>query len=127
LVLYSRALSDDEAQPQNADSKRRVRTPPCAIALTGHMMDKVGRVPPRFVPRFRKEDEDAVIWTVRDVLERLNERIGYCSAACGGDIIFIEQMLKRGGEVHVVLPYEEMLFVHDCVQVPDDKPPGEHF
>lgn len=90
-------------------------------------MDKVGRVPPRFVPRFPREKEDAVTQAIRDALDSLDARIGYCSAACGGDIIFIEQMLKRGGEVHVVLPYGQSLFVQDCVKVPADAGPAAQF
>lgn len=101
--------------------------PPGVVAFTGHMMDKVGRVPPRFVPRFPKEKEEAAARAIRDVLRRLNARIGFCSAACGGDIIFIEEMLKRGGEVHVVIPYAEDLFIRDCIKVRDKAPPGEKF
>ncbi len=90
-------------------------------------MDKVGRVPPRFVPRFPKEKEDAVTQAIRDALDSLKARIGFCSAACGADIIFIEQMLKRGGEVHVVLPYGDELFIRDCIKVSDDAGPAAQF
>lgn len=112
---------------ENTRPKSRRRKTPGVVAFTGHMMDKVGRVPPRFVPRFHKEKEEGVTHAIRDALERLNAQIGFCSAACGGDIIFIEEMLKRGGEVHVVLPYEEELFVADCIKVPDEAPPEEQF
>jgi class 3 adenylate cyclase len=97
------------------------------VGFTGHMMDRVGRVPPHFVPRFSKEKEDAVTEAIRDVLGRLDARVGFCSAACGGDMIFIEQMLERGGEVHVVLPYGEDLFVRDCVEAPRGAPREEQF
>ena len=97
------------------------------VAFTGHMMDKVGRVPPRFVSRFNREKEDAVTQAIRRALDQLDARIGYCSAACGGDIIFIEELLKRGGEVHVVLPYAEDLFIRDCVEVPANAPQEEQF
>jgi class 3 adenylate cyclase len=39
-------------------------------------------------------------------IDSLDASIGYASAACGGDIIFAEQMLKRGREVHLVLPFD---------------------
>jgi len=97
------------------------------LAFTGHMMDRVGRVPPQFVPRFNREKEDAVTKAIHDALERLDARIGFCSAACGGDIIFIEQMLKRGAEVHVVLPYAEEVFIRDCVAVSDQALLEEQF
>ncbi|GAB6041642.1 adenylate/guanylate cyclase domain-containing protein [Endothiovibrio diazotrophicus] len=43
----------------------------------------------------------------RAIAQRLGEidaRIGYSSAACGADLLFIEAMLERGGEIHLVLP-----------------------
>src|ERR1041384_2034523 len=96
-----------------ANRRRRTNRPSEVVVFTGHMMDKKGRVPPRFVPRFPKEKEEAVTQAIHDALEKLDARIGFSSAACGGDTIFIEQMLQRGGEVHVVLPYAEKLFVRD--------------
>lgn len=105
---------------------RRGQTPG-VVVFTGHMMDKVGRVLPNFVPRFPKQKEDAVTQSIRDALEKLDARIGFSSAACGGDIIFIEQMLKRGGEVHLVLPYAEELFIRDCLETSADARPGEQF
>jgi class 3 adenylate cyclase len=89
------------------------------VVFTGHMMDKVGRVPPLYVPRFPKDKEDDVTAAISNALETLNPSAGFCSAACGGDIIFIEQMLLRDAEVHVVLPYEEQLFIDDCVHAPE--------
>ena len=41
--------------------------------------------------------------------------------------IFIEEMLKRGGEVHIVLPYAEDLFIRDCIESPANGPPDERF
>lgn len=114
-----------KATRRKEDPKRELTYESGVVAFTGHMMDKVGRVPPRFVPRFPKEKEEAAARAVREALRRLNARVGYCSAACGGDIIFIEEMLKRGGEVHVVLPYAEDLFIRDCLKVPDDARPEE--
>jgi class 3 adenylate cyclase len=97
------------------------------VAFTGHMIDKVGRIPPRFVPRFPREKERSVTVAISRTLDRLNARVGYCSAACGADIIFLEQMLKRGGEVNVVLPYGEEQFIRDCVKSPDSAGPNAQF
>jgi hypothetical protein len=48
--------------------------------------------------------------------------VGYSSAACGSDILFLEAMLDRRGEVVVVLPYEREQFIRDSVTViPDSK------
>lgn len=100
---------------------------PNTVVFTGHMMDKIGRVGPRYVPRFPREKEEAVRKSICDTLNRLDARIGFCSAACGGDIVFIEEMLKRGGEVHIVLPYAEDLFIRDCIEMPATGPWNERF
>jgi class 3 adenylate cyclase len=48
-------------------------------------------------------------------LERADAGFGYCSAACGADILFIEQMLKRRAEVHVILPFAQQDFIETSV------------
>jgi len=88
------------------------------VAFTGHMMDRVGRIRPHFIPRFPASSEARVVESVHRALSLMAPTVGYCSAACGGDLIFIEAMLARGAEVHVVLPYAEELFIRDCVSVP---------
>jgi len=36
----------------------------------------------------------------------MNARIGYCSVACGADILFAEELLKlKRTTLHVVLPF----------------------
>src|SRR5262249_55916936 len=45
----------------------------------------------------------------------LNAVAGYCSAACGSDILFAERMLARGAELHVVLPYDRDDFYRTSV------------
>lgn len=107
--------------------KPRISKDAGVVVFTGHMMDKVGRVPPSFVPRFWRGKEEAVTDAIRDLLERLDAGIAFCSAACGGDIIFIEQMLRRSAEVHVVLPYAEDQFIRDCIRVPEDVPREARF
>jgi len=44
-------------------------------------------------------------------LERLNARFGFCSLACGSDILFAEAMLERRGDLQVVLPFAERDFL----------------
>lgn len=81
------------------------------VAFTGHMMDRSDRPSPRFVAK----DEARVTLAIRKKLETLHARIGFSSAACGGDIIFLEEMLDRGGEIHIVLPYAVAQFKKDCL------------
>ena len=97
------------------------------VVFTGHMMDKAGRVPPAYSPRFPPEKEPECRAAIAAALERLDARVGYSSAACGADILFIEQMLARGADVHLVLPYAEEQFIEDCIEVPAGADPVQHF
>ena len=43
--------------------------------------------------------------------------LGYASAACGSDIMFLETILDMGGEAHVILPYNQKQFIEDSVEL----------
>jgi class 3 adenylate cyclase len=66
-------------------------------------------------PRFPKEKESEVTAAINEHLEKNDVRIGVASATCGGDIIFLEQVVKRGGEIHIVLPYPMPRFEADAL------------
>jgi class 3 adenylate cyclase len=85
--------------------------PPVA-AFTGHMLDAPGRRPPRFPPRAAP----AVKAGIRSVLDLLDVGIGYSSAACGGDVLFLECLQARGGECNVVLPFVQEDFFATSVE-----------
>ena len=84
---------------------------PQVVVFTGHMLDRPGRREARFPARI----EATVTRAVAVELGRVDAGFGYCSAACGADIIFIEQMLGRGAEVHVTLPFAEADFLETSV------------
>ena len=86
---------------------------PAVAVFTGHMIDKPGRKIPRFPPQV----ETAVRAALRDRLEQLNVGLGYASAACGSDLIFLETVLELGGEAHAVLPYNQSQFIEDSVEI----------
>jgi class 3 adenylate cyclase len=46
-------------------------------------------------------------------LQEVNGRIGYSSAACVPDLLFLEALLECGGEAHVVFPYGREQLVQD--------------
>lgn len=69
--------------------------------FTGHRIDEPGRRPPRF-PR---ECAGSVASRIRNALDKMNVRFGFSSAAGGSDILFIEQLLARGGEPTIFLPF----------------------
>ncbi len=92
--------------------------PPRVVIFTGHMIDEPGRTPPRFPP----EMETTVARAIAERLDALDARVGYTSAAGGGDLLFIEAMLEREAEVHVVLPFDTESFIAASVT-----PAGRHW
>ncbi len=91
---------------------RCLRIPRVAV-FAGHMIDAPHRSPPRFPP----ELEGPVFEEIRAALEQEDCRIGFSSAACGSDILFLEAVLKAGGEAHIVLPCDTELFRKSSVEV----------
>jgi len=86
---------------------------PKLVIFSGHMID----APDRRVPRFPPEKEDAIRQLLETKLESMNAGIGFASAACGSDILFLEAMLARGGAIHVVLPWPAEEFVKTSVDL----------
>ena len=92
---------------------------PQVIVFTGHRIDVPGQQPARFPP----ECEDPVRARIDDYLARLNKRaakLGFASAACGADILFLEAMQKIGAITNIVLPASETNFIRHTV----DRVPG---
>jgi class 3 adenylate cyclase len=86
---------------------------PSVVVFSGHMID--GR--DRAAARFPHELEPAVREALRVRLRKLDVGLGYASAACGSDILFLEALLETDGELHIVLPYNEEQFVRDSVAI----------
>ncbi|HJN89448.1 MAG TPA: adenylate/guanylate cyclase domain-containing protein [Verrucomicrobiota bacterium] len=85
--------------------------------FTGHMLDR----PDRPAARFPAALEETVRTEIEACIERRDVRIGYSSLACGGDMLFAESILKRGGEVHIFLPFDIETFIEYSVRlVPRD-------
>lgn len=87
-----------------------LRIPP-VVAFTGHLLDAHGRRSPRLpaaaVPAVRAGIEAA--------LDGMEAAIGYSSAACGADTLFLEALQARGGETNVVLPFDRADFFASSV------------
>jgi tetratricopeptide (TPR) repeat protein len=86
---------------------------PAVVAFTGHMLD----APARARPRFPAACEATVRRGIERELRACDAGFGYASAASGGDILFLEAMLARGGEIHVVLPFPPADFQRVSVDV----------
>ena len=87
---------------------------PKVVVFAGHLIDRRDRRQPRFPPQL----ETAVREAIRLRLKKVGPCIGYSSAACGSDILFLENVLKqKGGEAHIVLPYDIKQFKKDSVTI----------
>lgn len=80
---------------------------PSVVVFSGHTLDESERR----VPRFPVDLEPCICDEIGKRLDELDAGFGYSSAACGSDILFLEAMLEREGEIHVVLPYEKDRFI----------------
>lgn len=85
--------------------------PPVVMAFIGHMIDHPNRSSPRFPSAIELQIKNAILNAIR----ASNARIGYCSLACGGDILFAESMEELGGEVNIFLPFSETDFIEQSV------------
>jgi class 3 adenylate cyclase len=83
------------------------------IAFTGHMVDRPGRSTPRFPASLAPQ----IAKRIAAELEAARATDGFASGACGGDILFHEAMLARGGRAHVALPCAVESFRRDCVDI----------
>ncbi len=97
----------------DASAIERALQIPGVIAFAGHMIDRPGRDVPRFPAALERE----VAAALRERIKSTGAQLGYSSAACGSDILFLEAMLEGGGEVVIVLPYEREQFVRESVAV----------
>lgn len=43
---------------------------------------------------------------IHNYLDKLDAKIGFSTASSGTDIIFLESMLERGGEINIILPFD---------------------
>lgn len=86
---------------------------PRVVVFCGHMIDRPSRSHYRFPP----ELEPAVYAAICDRLQQLDARLGYASAACGADILFLEAIRELQGELHIILPYNRQQFIQDSVDI----------
>ena len=89
---------------------------PNLVVFSGHMIDAPGRR----TPRFPAAKEAEVKEQLEKQLETMNAGIGFASAACGSDILFLEAILARGGTIHLILPWPAEEFIKTSVAIAGD-------
>jgi tetratricopeptide (TPR) repeat protein len=90
------------------------------LLFSGHMIDAKGRPQPRFPPK----QEPRAAQAIRETLQKLDAGAGdlaLCEGACGGDLLFAEAVLERGGRVELRLPFDEPTFIEESVVFPKDE------
>lgn len=92
-------------------------SPPVVVAFVGHMIDHPERLQPRFPPFLEADVKHALL----NAIKSLNAKIGYCSLACGSDILFAEAMEEAGGEVNLFLPFKQSDFLEVSVRFAGDE------
>jgi class 3 adenylate cyclase/tetratricopeptide (TPR) repeat protein len=100
----------------DSSSLQKIFGLPNVIIFSGHMIDTSRRLRPRFPPLL----VPAVATEIKERLHQCDAQIGISSAACGSDLLFIEAMLERGAEIHVVLPWRKEEFLRTSVAINDD-------
>lgn len=87
------------------------------VAFSGHMVDSPERMKAGHPPRFPNSPKliEAVSLAISKTLQDLNAKVGFCSLASGGDLLFAKAMLARKGELHVVLPFAQHDFLRTSV------------
>lgn len=90
----------------------QVLKPPVIVGFTGHMIDAPNRTSPRF-PAFI---EPQVKMRMQETLNDINAEIGYSLGASGGDILFLETMLERGGEINMIMPFAIPDFIEASIR-----------
>ena len=90
----------------------RIFAPPEVVAFAGHMIDAPGRTTPRFPIVIEQKVKDAIKGAIRT----LHASIGYCSLACGADILFAEAMAEEGCEVVLLIPFDKTDFINTSIK-----------
>lgn len=96
----------------------KIFKPPTVAAFVGHMIDHPRRMQSRFPASIEAKVKESLASSIASV----NAKIGYCSLACGGDILFAEAMEEAGGEVNLFLPCDKNDFLEESVRFA-----GEHW
>lgn len=83
---------------------------PTVIHYAGHIIS-----PPGITGKFPADQESQVRQQIKEQLNQADAMISYGSLAAGADILFAEEMLARGGEINIVLPFDKQEFIEVSV------------
>jgi len=110
----ARFLAEAIGKPQ--DYFKAAFPPLQLIVFAGHLPD-----PTYTAARFPHELAEPVRELLRTKLQEVSARVGLVNASAGADLLFIEALRARNGDVHLVLPWSPKEFRRTSVQ-PFDLP-----
>jgi class 3 adenylate cyclase/tetratricopeptide (TPR) repeat protein len=109
---YAQFISEAQGRPRNFF--KEAFPPLQLIIFSGHLPD-----PPDVTgasKRFPVESIEPVRKLLREKLKQLDARVGLVSASAGADLLFIEALRERQGEVHIILPWSQNEFRRTSVE-----------
>jgi tetratricopeptide (TPR) repeat protein len=83
--------------------------------FAGHMLDKPDTLPAVFPPGMEEEARARIAAALDEWVADSNDLAITVGAAAGGDILFLEECLKRGMKIEILLPYEEPLYIQKLI------------
>ena len=92
----------------------RAFAPPKSIHFAGHMFGAVGETKAD-LPALSQAQIGALQIEISDTLQREDIGFGYGALAAGADILCAQALLEEGGELHVVLPVGQKVFLEKSV------------
>jgi hypothetical protein len=94
--------------PDNRDIKR-------SLIFTGHLIDAVDRNEKRFTVGMMTKARNLIQTCLDEEMRHDAPDIAVTSLAAGGDMIFADEVLKRGIQLIVFLPFEKERFIRESV------------
>ncbi|MEY2557342.1 MAG: hypothetical protein QOE34_767 [Verrucomicrobiota bacterium] len=114
---YAQFLAEALGKPR--DFFKEAFPPLQLIIFSGHLPDAPDAT--NMTKRFPVESIEPVRKLLKEKLEQLDARVGLVSASAGADLLFIEALRERDGEVHIILPWSQNEFRRTSVE-PFDVP-----
>ena len=110
-----------EQAPTVAIDYKENTAPRRVFLFSGHMVDAPDRSEARFPPD-KEPLAAAAIGKLLDELGAGADDLAISSAACGGDLLFVESCLQRGLQVEIYLPFVQEEFLNESINFA-----GEHW
>lgn len=126
FVAAGRAILEEELAritggKATAEAPSETATEELVFLFAGHMINDPVADPPAFPAGMEEEARTRIASALDQWVADGNDLAITVGAAAGGDILFIEECLRRGLKVEVLLPYEEARYLQRLVASAGDE------